>query len=62
MNGVDSMNPSLESETIDSEVESKVPPKQDKVVRSLTPIDDSSPDPLSQTDRYRLSMPYADRL
>lgn len=61
MNGVEPVNPPLDREVVDAAAESKRERRPERK-KPVAVIDDSSPDPMSATDRYRLSMPYTETL
>jgi hypothetical protein len=63
MNGFDPVSPEFDTEAIGTATEEQ--PRHAASRVASRPIDDdleSSPDPLYPTDRYRLVMPYTDKL
>ena len=63
MNGFEPTSPRLDSEATGTATEER--PRRaepDVVLRPPTEDGHSSPDPLYPTDRYRLVMPYTDKL
>lgn len=63
MKGFEPTSPELDSEAVGTAMEERpVPAESERVLRPPDHSGDASPDPLYPTDRYRLVMPYTDKL